>query len=119
MIFNVPGHIDLIRSGQKTQTRRLNRGCYHEGKKYAVQSKRGVKAEIGIRIEMVGIWEENCKRRVDTRGNPLNPCISIYDAKEEGGYTPEDYELEFRRAYPNWDEMTRWVYSFLVVDVQR
>ena len=117
MIFNVPGHIDLIRSGQKTQTRRVNRGIFQVGRDYAVQRKRGVKAEIGIRIEIEKIWEENCKNRVDTRGNILNPCISIYDAKCEGGYIPCDYECEFERAYPKWDGGVRWVFFFLVIVV--
>jgi hypothetical protein len=58
MIFNVPGHIDMIRIGTKTQTRRLNRGIYQVGRDYAVQSKRGVKAESAIRIVIDEICEE-------------------------------------------------------------
>ena len=59
MIFNVLGHIDMIRNGLstfpplpgapnfivKTQTRRPNRGIYQVGRDYAVQWKRGIKAE--------------------------------------------------------------------------
>ena len=79
MIFNVPGHIQMIRNGLysiftdgngdpttivKTETRRLNRGVYQieaERKNphkigYAVQRKRGVKAESDIRIIFDRIW---------------------------------------------------------------
>lgn len=75
MIFNVLGHIEMIRNGLyyllsdnlnssleerivKTQTRRLNRGIYQVGRDYAVQRKQGVKAELDIRIVMDVIWRE-------------------------------------------------------------
>ena len=136
MIFNVPGHIDMIRNGLyhlpvdalnnpieerriKTQTRRVNRGIYQEGRDYAVQRKRGVKAEGDIRIEIDEIWEECCKKRVDIVGNLMSPCISIEDAKVEGGYIPYDYELEFEKAYPKWDGNGRWVFEFHVIEVQK
>ena len=117
MIFNVPGHIDMIRNGQKTQTRRVNRGIYQEGRDYAVQKKRGVKAEEDIRIVIDEIWKEECLNRVDTMGIPLDPCISLEDAEAEGEYTPEEYELEFKKAYPTWDGFWRWVYLFHVIEV--
>ena len=120
MIFNVPGHIDMIRSGIKTQTRRVNRGIYQVGKDYAVQSKRGVKAEEDIRIVMGEIWEENMLTRVSASdGLPLTHYIFYDDAKREGCYTPEEYELEFRRAYPKWDGISRWGFEFHVIKVQK
>jgi hypothetical protein len=106
MIFNVPGHIDMIRSGIKTQTRRVNRGIYQVGKDYAVQRKRGVKAESDIRIEMDWICEQTV-------------MISKHDACMEGGYTPLMYEKEFRKAYPKWDGVKRWAFKFHVIEVKK
>ena len=113
MIFNVPDHIDMIRSGQKTQTRRVNRGIYQIGRDYAVQRKRGVRAEKDIRIEICKIWKET--RSVLHKYYPIT--ISAYDAKQEGGYTPYEYELEFEKTYPNWDGETRWVFHLLAIKV--
>jgi hypothetical protein len=117
MIFNVPGHITMIRKGKKTQTRRVNRGIYQVGRDYAVQQKRGVNAERGIRIKIEKIWEETQSARSEYYPYPIS--ISAYDAKQEGGYTPYEYELEFRRAYPNWNGKTRWVFYFLVIEVRK
>jgi len=119
MIFNILGHIDLIRSGQKTQTRRVNRGIYQVGRDYAVQRKRGVKAEDAIRIKIEKIWSESESECILGEYYPDPISISAYDAKQEGGYTPCEYELEFRRAYPNWDGKTRWAFYFLVIEVQK
>lgn len=120
MIFNIQGHIDMIRKGTKTQTRRLNRGCYQEGQDYAVHSKRGVKSESDIRIVMDDIWEENTYDRINASdGLPCNPHIFIEDARAEGLYTPEEYELEFRKVYPKWDGMKRWVFEFHTIEVQK
>jgi hypothetical protein len=70
MIFYIPWHIEMIRNGllkhpivcipqwyAKTQTRRVNRGIYQVGRDYAVQRKRGVKAEKDIRIVMA--WAQS------------------------------------------------------------
>jgi len=134
MIFNVPGHIDMIRNGLrdgqkapfqvlptypaklipeevvKTQTRRLNRGIYKVGKDYAVQRKRGVKAEPDIRIVMDRIWEEEER-------HSWHPYISKKDAWVEGGYMPEDYEKAFKKAYPKWNGFLRWAFEFHVIEV--
>jgi len=116
MIFAVPGHIDKIREGAKTQTRRLNRGIYHIGNDYAVQRKRGVKAESDIRIVMDTIREEKAGLGY------ILPCdieISFRDAQEEGGYEAFEYEHEFKKAYPKWDGQKRWRFKFHVVEVQK
>ena len=125
MIFNVPGHVNMIRIGLyvrpvsgfivKTQTRRLNRGIYKVGKDYAVQRKRGVKAEPDIRIVMDGIWEEKAGL-----GHlfPRDIKISFHDAYAEGGYTEFEYEQEFRKAYPKWDGQKRWAFRFHAIEVQ-
>lgn len=131
MIFNVPGHIDMIRNGLKkhppiphipprfyvkTQTRRVNRGIYQKGKDYAVQPKRGAKAEEDIQIVIDNIWKE--QRKCVSISAP-NIKISVFDALAEGGYQPAEYELEFRRAYPNWDGEERWAYLFHAIEVHR
>lgn len=168
MIFNVPGHIAMIRNGLfnndpvtsrpdysikaieeyfmhraqfladrqdvskevkeglypliiKTQTRRVNRGIYQVGKDYAVQSKRGVKAEIDIRIEIDEIHAEgmplyHATALLAQKGgvNSISQShISVKDALAEGGYIPEEYEKAFRDINPKWHEGERWAYIFM------
>jgi len=137
MIFNVPGHIEMIRNGLsnkhhshvpqvgptfpvkiipeevvKTQTRRHSRGKYEIGKDYAVQRKRGVKAEPDIRIVMDRIW-------IERYAAYLPGYISKEDALAEGGYkSPVDFEKAFRKLYPQcYGE--RWVFEFHVIEVRR
>ena len=122
MIFNIPGHIDLIRSGEKTQTRRANRGIYQVGKDYAVQSKRGVKAESDMRIVIEKIWEEDglgIAGGIPAVGNRENDVyLSEEDAWAEGGYTPKQFEEIFTALNPKRD-WTRWVFEFHVIEVQK
>lgn len=137
MIFNVPGHINMIRNGLKTyppiphippkfyvktQTRRVNRGIYQVGKDYAVQRKRGVKAEEDIRIVMDDIWEEDglgIAGGIPAVGNRENDVyISKEDAWAEGGYSPRQFEELFNVLNPKRD-WTRWVFEFHVIAVQK
>jgi len=131
MIFAAEEHVDMIRNGLshispvnilyhpgpwrivKTQTRRVNRGIYQVGRDYAVQRKRGVKAELDIRIVMDRIWEE---REVT---NTILSYISKENAWAEGGYQPEEYEETFRKLNPKWWGFSRWAFKFHVVDVRR
>jgi len=121
MIFNVPGHIDMILSGQKTQTRRVNRGIYQEGRDYAVQRKRGVKAEPDIRIAMDAIWEEEALEFLgaDDKKYPVELYISKENALAEGGYTPTSFEGLFRELNFKWDGWSRWAFEFHCVRVQK
>ena len=131
MIFGVPKHIEMIRNGLyflpsdnlnrpieerivKTQTRRVNRGIYQIGKDYAVQSKRGVKAEANIRIVIDAIWEEWCDYG---GGHPYR--ILPKNAKAEGGYTREEFEKLFREINPNWDGKKRWAFRFHGIEVKK
>ena len=133
MIFNVPGHIGMIRSGLqnpriqilqlipkvvKTQTRRLNRGIYQIGKDYAVQRKRGVKAEPDIRIVMDRIWEEIIAEfhHEDSTVYPIS--ISKENAWAEGGYTPDEYEKVFRELNPKQNRFRRYGFEFHAIEVQ-
>lgn len=137
MIFNVPGHIEMIRNGLlkhpivciprwyvKTQTRRVNRGIYQVGRDYAVQRKRGVTAETDIRILMDAIWKEIGKEFLtSTSGrkyaNACEMCISEENAQAEGGYMPEEYEKVFREVNPKWGGWSRWAFTFHVIEVQK
>jgi len=148
MIFNVPGHIDMIQNGLsyikpsdilyhpmperivKTQTRRINRSYYQveaERKKpheigYAVQRKRGAKGEPDIRIVMDRIWEEKVREiAIGLRGHKYLHIaeISKEDAWAEGGYTPEQYETVFLELNPKWDGWSRWAYKFHVIKVRK
>ena len=139
MIFNVPGHIDMIRNGLhhvvlrqhdpkliiKTQTRRLNRGIYQIGKDYAVQRKRGVKAEKDIRVVFDRIREEDCLEDFDQEKSSLveyiakHICISPKDAWAEGGYMPSEYELVWAKLNPKWSGWSRWAFEFHVKEVRR
>jgi len=134
MIFSVDGHIEMIRNGLyisiadrdgvpartiKTHTRRLNRSIYQIGKDYAVQRKRGVKAEPDIRIVMDKIWKEDgTKSSISESGRKYSYateiCISAKDALAEGGYTPEEFEKVFRELNPKWDGWSRWAFEFHV-----
>lgn len=141
MIFQKE-HIEMIRNGLsyikpsdilyhpmplrivKTQTRRLNRGIYWIGRDYAVQRKRGVKAEPDIRIVMDRIWDENgAKRFISQSGrkfvNATEIRISKEDAQAEGGYTPDEYEKLFRELNPRWTGFGRWAFEFHVIEVQK
>ena len=107
----------------KTESRRLSRGIYQieaERKNphkigYAVQLKRGVKAEPDIRIVMDNIWSERCMY-------PAYPEVIIQifgmHAWAEGGYTPEEYEKVFRDINPKWDGQKRWAFKFHAIKVQ-
>ena len=136
MIFAIEGHIDMIRNGLsyikpanilyhpapqrivKTQTRRLNRGIYQVGKDYAVQRKRGVKAEPDIRIVMDRIREEKCISLGIYVPVRFFNYISDKDAWAEGGYIPSQFEEVFAKLNPKWERGSRWVFEFHVIEVQ-
>lgn len=139
MIFAVKGHITMIRNGLlqyhllsdnlnrpaeqrivKTETRRPKRGIYQVGKDYAVQRKRGVKAESDIRIVMDKIWKEEPQGFLVANDDHMYPgemTITKESAWAEGGYTPEGFENIFSEVSPKWDGWKRWAFKFHVVEV--
>ena len=139
MIFNIPGHIEMIRNGLKiiqpvdvlyhpmplriikTQTRRANRGIYQVGRDYAVQRERGVKAEPDIRIVIDRIWEEEALEFLaeNEKRYPVELYISKEDAWAEGGYTSTKFEGLFRELNFKWDGWSRWALKFHVIEVQK
>jgi hypothetical protein len=101
MIFSIGNHIQQIKDGTKTQTRRPT-DRYEVGKTYAIQPGRGKKGIPEGRILILEKWEEWSKIPVD--------YLDQYDAQAEGGYTPKDYETLYERMYPSWK--IRWAYGF-------
>jgi len=103
MIFNVPGHIEQIVKGIKTQTRR-DSGKYQVGRTYAIQSGRGKPGDTRGRILITHKWiEEGGLTNADWHIHPS-------DAQAEGGYTPDEYEKLYWKIHPFWEK--RWVYGF-------
>lgn len=134
MIFNVQGHIEMIKNGLhyakyryyyhpslvvKTQTRRPNRGTYQVGKDYAVQRKRGAKGEPDIRIVMDRIWEETTAIYHRENSTIETITISRKDAWAEGGYSPMEYEKIFLKLNPKRNRFSRWAFAFHVIEVQK
>lgn len=122
MIFDVPGHIEMIRNGTKTEIRRPNRGIYQVGRDYAEQAR--VKAEIDIKIVINKIRKETGKSVLVSRSGRKHTtareiCITKPDAWAEGNYTPSLYELDFRNVYPKWNGFSRWVFEFHVIEVRK
>ena len=103
----------------KTESRRPNRGIYQVGRDYAVQPKRGVKAEPDIRIVMDRIWEESTAEfhREDSTVLPI--LISKENAWAEGGYTPMEYEEVYLKLNPKRNRFRRWAFEFHVIEVQK
>lgn len=124
LIFAVPGHIEKIKAGEKTQTRRLwkpdallvgtelrgkgGRLLYAVGKTYAVIPKRGAKSVGRIRITDLSMeW------RLKWEGaNLATVPLSVNDALAEGGYTPEEYDALWLKMYPQGGGYSRLVIKF-------
>lgn len=131
IIFAVPGHIEKIKAGEKTQTRRAwnvtmdmhtdpatgqrrvtvnGRLKYRVGGWYAVQPGRGKKGVGWIAIEhmrverIITIQEDGTFKR---------EFITISDAQAEGGYGPSEYEVLWDTMYRDADR--RLVIEFMWV----
>lgn len=119
MIFSVAGHIDQIKAGGKTQTRRAS-DRYQVDRLYAVQPRRGAKGIPEGRIYVsnkVREWKpdlsdlpEAAKFARRWREVVAGYPIQRYSARAEGGYTPEEYEDLYERLHPGWT--VRWAYYF-------
>lgn len=140
IIFAVPGHIEKIKSGEKTQTRRAwregmkvdpyaqevrvnGRLRYAVGKMYAVIPKRGQKGVGWVKIKRV--WCEYHRRaeRIECADENIhlppifrrNPIIKEY-ALAEGEYTPEEYEALWDKLNPNYPYICRLAIEFMWVE---
>lgn len=104
MIFAIGNHIELIIKGLKTQTRRSS-NRYEVGKLYSIQPRR---TEKGILEGKIKIIDKTCE---------VWPWkIKPDDAKNEGGYTPEEFEKLYSKMHPEWDE--RFAYTFRFIPTQ-
>lgn len=119
MIFAMADHIQQIIAGTKTQTRRSSdrykichlypiqpcRTCkgIPEGKIYIALKKREWKPDLSDLPESARFAR---KWRQRDAGYPL----SDWEAKAEGGYTPEEFEALYEKTHPKWTE--RWAYDF-------
>ena len=99
MIFSMADHIEQIKNGSKTQTRRMSK-TYIVGKTYSIQPGR---TKPGIPEGRILIT----KKREETF---LDGIISASDALAEGGYTSGQFETLFQRMYPTWTR--RYAYTF-------
>lgn len=99
MIFSIGDHIEQIKAGTKTQTRRPT-DRYKVGGLYAVQPGRGKKGTPDGKIRIFRKWREIAALDI----------ISWVDAEREGGYTIMEYEKVYSKMYPNW--FVRWAYDF-------
>lgn len=103
MIFSEGDHVEQIKAGTKTQTRRTS-DRYEVGKFYAVQPCRTCK---GIPDGKILITAKRLEQKSDW---PPGWRILPIEAKAEGGYTPKAYEELYEEMHPGWTE--RWSYLF-------
>ena len=103
MIFSLADHIEQIKTGTKTQTRRPT-DRYKPDKLYAVQPGRGKKGIPDGKILIIGAIEE-----VRPLPNGFGKILK-WQAKAEGGYTPDEFEELYESMYPGWE--TRYAYIF-------
>jgi len=111
MIFSISDHVEQIKSGSKTQTRRKS-PAYIVGKTYSIQPGR---TKPGIQEGRILITD----KREEWRSSlwPSIGSISKSDALAEGGYTPIQFEYLFRRMYPEW--VRRYAYTFKFIPTKR
>ena len=105
MIFSVPGHIEKIIDGTKTQTRRKS-PSYSVGHTYAISKGR----EKAIEEGRILVTRKRFERYLDGG-------ISVSDALAEGGYTSGQFETLFTNIYPGW--ILRYAYTFRFIPSQQ
>ena len=106
MIFSKEGHIEMIKTGNKTETRRQS-GIYHVGRTYSIQPGRTKPGILEGRIRIL-------KKRVETK---YDPPISESSAWAEGKYISLEFESLYSEMYPDW--YSRFAYTFEYVRTLR
>ncbi|MBT0160697.1 ASCH domain-containing protein [Candidatus Bathyarchaeota archaeon A05DMB-2] len=92
-------HINAIREGRKTQTRRTHRHTWQLGKTYAVRTSYFGKPEGYIRIL------RKFKQRLGG--------ISAEDVRKEGYNSLEEFKQAWTAINGRWDpDLVVWVYEF-------
>lgn len=99
MIFSICDHVEMIKSGYKTQTRRLS-DYYRVGHSYSIQPGR----------RKAGIAEGRIKITNKVKEYSTCSSISIEDAWDEGMYSPLKFEELYSKMYSGW--FVRWAYTF-------
>ena len=109
MIFSLADHIEQIKAGTKTQTRRPS-DKYKVGKLYAIQPGRGKHGiPDGKIIVSAKIIELN-------HPDPKWGWIMADDALAEGGYTPGEYEKLYELMYPGWEKRYAYLFSYYTTE---
>ena len=106
MIFSVSDHVDQIKAGTKTQTRRKS-PAYLVGKTYAIQPGR---KEKGIKEGRILVTRKREEKYLDGG-------ISVSDALAEGGYTSGQFETLFSNMYPDW--IVRYAYDIRYLESEQ
>ena len=109
MIFAVEGHIEKIKKGTKTETRRGAAALshYHIGHSYSVQPKRAMPGIKEGRILITDKWLEQKIQPI--KNYPIPPQNAI----AEGNYTTEEYEILFNKLHPDWVVRSAFKFKFL------
>lgn len=104
MILFTPNHVEMIKAGEKTQTRRI-----WKRPRAKVGAVHLVKTELFSK-------EHHCKIRIlDVRLEPLG-AVSEEDARAEGGYTVAEYIEVWREINGDFDpDQLVYVVDFEVV----
>lgn len=104
MILFKPEHVDLILSGEKTQTRRLGKKRWNVGAVH--QCKTGLFDDLFARVKILDVYEE----RLGDMG--------YVDIAAEG-YAGKDYKAAWERINKKpWDDdLVVWVVAFEVTEV--
>lgn len=123
MIFsgshNGVSHIELIKLGKKTWTRRLLANekmktikvpRYKPGHSYSIQPAR---TKPGIPDGRILILMNLIECKTDPHDYP----ISKEHAELEGGYTPEQYEQLFEQMFKGW--IYRVAYNIRYIEIRR
>lgn len=105
MIFSIGNHIELIKRGIKTQTRRRS-DKYRVGKLYSIQPSRTSK---GIPEGKIRIIEKRLELRQDK--------INAHDSLAEGEYFPEDFEKLYSTLYPTWKVRYAYTFEYVPMDI--
>jgi len=107
MIFSVANHIEQIKAGTKTQTRR-DSDRYQIGKFYAIQPGR---TKPGIKEGKILITAKIIESRPPLQ-SPVMWMILPNDAKAEGGYDPVEYEELYEKLHPGWIKRCAYLFRY-------
>ena len=109
MIFSLADHIEQIKAGTKTQTRRPS-NRYQVDRLYAIQPGRG---KPGIPDGKILITAKAEEYKTEP---PIWGRILKWQAEAEGGYTPEEYEELYESMYPGWEKRYAYLFEYFTTE---